>query len=195
MNLRHSAALALVGWYLMVPPPMRVSDVKFDLAVIPDLNAPLPHWFNVRSFDTAADCTAELEVMKRRGAQFLREHPNPAFADPVNRCVSSNDPRLATRVKTTHTGAPRVSGWYLMVPPGDLHTCPNRSAPISEWQILGWFDVAAKCESVSERNHNHYDDMATKEQWVGSPCGDDPYIAQIIGEDCIASDDPRLKGK
>ena len=111
MNFGHATALALVGWYLMVPPPMRLSDGHIDPDEIPDLNAPLPQWSNLRSFDTAADCTAELEVMKRRGAQFLREHPNPAFADPTNRCVSSNDPRLGTQVETTHTGAPRVSGW------------------------------------------------------------------------------------
>jgi hypothetical protein len=78
MNLRHTAALAPVGWYLMISPPMRLSDGTIDPDLIPDLSAPLPHWFHVRSFDTAADCAAELEVMKRRAA---REHPPPALGE------------------------------------------------------------------------------------------------------------------
>jgi hypothetical protein len=193
----HAAALALLGWYLMVPPPMRLSDGRIDPDMISDLSAPLPHWYRVRSFDTAAACTAELEVMKRRAAvwkrQAAREHPLPALGEPENRCVSSDDPRLGTQVKTTRAAAPRVSGWYLMVPPGDLHTCPNRRAPISEWQILAWFDVAAKCESVNDRDHQHYDDMASEQRGSGVCAEMTPYIAQMIVEECIATDDPRLK--
>ena len=34
MNLRHAAALALVGWYLMVPPPVVHSSVR-DLDAVP----------------------------------------------------------------------------------------------------------------------------------------------------------------
>jgi hypothetical protein len=51
MNARHSApavkprpaaALALVGWYLMLPRS--------------DINAPLNTWVQMQSFDSAADC-------------------------------------------------------------------------------------------------------------------------------------------
>src|SRR5882762_7449737 len=98
MKSRHAAALALVGWYLMLPPPMRLSDGRIDPDLSSDLSAPLADWFHVRSFDTAADCTAELEVMKRRGAQFQREHPLPVLVENANRCVSSNDPRFGTQV-------------------------------------------------------------------------------------------------
>ena len=43
MNLRHAAALALVGWYLMVPP-------------LSNPSAPLSKWNLYRSYDTAREC-------------------------------------------------------------------------------------------------------------------------------------------
>ncbi len=47
MNLRHAAALALVGWYLMMPP-----------TATPDPNMGLKYWSNEGSFDTATECRA-----------------------------------------------------------------------------------------------------------------------------------------
>ena len=48
--LRHAAALALVGWYLMVPPPR---DHKTGL---PDFQAALTDWSVEQSFNTADEC-------------------------------------------------------------------------------------------------------------------------------------------
>jgi hypothetical protein len=48
MNLHHAAALALVGWYLMVPP--LTSDNKIHDA------APIAEWQILDSFDTAQHC-------------------------------------------------------------------------------------------------------------------------------------------
>jgi hypothetical protein len=47
MSPRHAAALALVGWYLMVPP-----------IAPPDPGTDLKYWSNEGSFDTAAECRA-----------------------------------------------------------------------------------------------------------------------------------------
>src|SRR5579864_3886870 len=33
----------------------------------------------------------------------------------------------------------------------------HSQAPISEWQILAWFDVAAKRDSLKDRSSKHYD--------------------------------------
>ncbi len=60
MNPRHAAALALVGWYLMMPPP------QFDPATHlpnggPNLDAPLSDWRNEGSFDSAKECQAGLK--------------------------------------------------------------------------------------------------------------------------------------
>jgi hypothetical protein len=46
MKSCHPAALALVGWYLMVPPTKDANDI--------DPSVPLPKWVVLRAFDTAA---------------------------------------------------------------------------------------------------------------------------------------------
>ena len=49
MNLRHAAALALVGWYLMVP-PLKNGEI------IPDEKAPLSEWKTVMSGNSSLFC-------------------------------------------------------------------------------------------------------------------------------------------
>ncbi|MFZ0887809.1 MAG: hypothetical protein WA005_05095 [Candidatus Binataceae bacterium] len=56
MKLRHAAALALVGWYLMVPP-----GEKSGLP--PD--APLSQWRHIASFDSAGQCEHSLNELRR----------------------------------------------------------------------------------------------------------------------------------
>jgi hypothetical protein len=51
MNLRHAAALALIGWYLMAPP---YGDTRPKI--------PLSEWDTQRVFDSARDCD---EVLHR----------------------------------------------------------------------------------------------------------------------------------
>jgi hypothetical protein len=48
MNLRHAAAVALVGWYLMVPPLGPNGSI--------DPNAPLSRWEQYEGHDNAAAC-------------------------------------------------------------------------------------------------------------------------------------------
>jgi hypothetical protein len=48
MKLRHAAALALVGWYLMMP-PLRGGGK-------PDDQAPISAWTVFRKFDSTAAC-------------------------------------------------------------------------------------------------------------------------------------------
>jgi hypothetical protein len=50
MKLRHTAARALLGWYLMVPPLQKP-------------NAPLSHWKLLKVFDTEALCQAKRKAM------------------------------------------------------------------------------------------------------------------------------------
>jgi hypothetical protein len=56
MNLRHAAALALVGWYLMMPPLAgpNASNLRVDLT------AKLSQWEIVDSFDSADVCRVAL---------------------------------------------------------------------------------------------------------------------------------------
>jgi hypothetical protein len=48
MKPRHAAALALVGWYLMVPPTTKNHVVHYE--------EPISGWQIIDSFDTAQAC-------------------------------------------------------------------------------------------------------------------------------------------
>jgi len=88
VNLRHVAALALVGWYLMQPP--WVSHNTFDAS------APLSRWKIATSFDSAADC----ENFLSSNGLYYRTHPNVKQADwfarlwGASQCIATDDPRL-----------------------------------------------------------------------------------------------------
>jgi hypothetical protein len=90
MKLRHAAALALVAWYLMVPPLAEPDGLSIDTT------APLTAWVNMKpSFASKPDC----ETTK---AKMIALHPHPS--DPSEQlrhdgakaalCVPSDDPRL-----------------------------------------------------------------------------------------------------
>ena len=103
MNLRHAAALALVGWYLMTPPFISVGpnprDASLDKSV-PDSEAPLSKWQWSGSFDSVDACQREQE-------KEIAEAQNRELALPVAerdrgvemdfweaRCIATDDPRL-----------------------------------------------------------------------------------------------------
>jgi hypothetical protein len=79
LKLGHTAvALALLGWYLMLPPQTRFWWVGAPRS---DNSAPLNMWTNAQSFDKAPACEAARMAMQvQAGAQ----------------CVSTDDPRLKT---------------------------------------------------------------------------------------------------
>jgi hypothetical protein len=97
MKPRHAAALALVGWYLMVP--MTGHPRRYN----PD--APLSEWLITGAFDTGAECNAaQLQSIAGARGEFADE-PFFAIANPEQRkiltqafkdsqCVASDDPRL-----------------------------------------------------------------------------------------------------
>jgi hypothetical protein len=83
-KLCHAAALALVGWYLFVPPTTRtwwIGAERYDDA------APLSSWTIERSFDKAEGCeAARLTTQQQAGDEAIRmDHAV---------CVASDDPRL-----------------------------------------------------------------------------------------------------
>jgi hypothetical protein len=86
MKLRHAAALALIGWYLMIPPRSESGPNAFDD------RAPLSRWFIFNSHDAAHEC---------EGAKFLNREGHKQPNDPMHhafeqaQCIASDDPRLA----------------------------------------------------------------------------------------------------
>jgi len=110
MNFRHAAALASVGWYLMIPP-------AHDFGGPPKTS--LSQWDQVSAFDTATACEASLSDLWDC-AQELRNNPKGGAAcEKIEnlktlfvdigagereklvyrlanvRCVATDDPRLA----------------------------------------------------------------------------------------------------
>jgi hypothetical protein len=105
MNLRHAAALALVGWYLMVPPT--------------PWNPKISTWTIWNSYDTAAQCGIVLGRQRESASRVLADMAALAKHKPTNKfqaevdavtldpkfkameeaelnaaCISSDDPRL-----------------------------------------------------------------------------------------------------
>jgi hypothetical protein len=88
MKLRHAAALALVGWYLMMAPTFR--NPQTDSFTV-DLNAPLSTWEFVASYYSAADCRFAERDLIETAAQY------PNVIGFYTLCVASDDPRLMER--------------------------------------------------------------------------------------------------
>ena len=94
MKLRHAAALALVGWYLMVPPLQKP-------------NSGLSRWKTLKVFVTEALCEAERKVMIEEADSdetgessvivFETPHGKEEFIARGGSCVANSDPRLHPR--------------------------------------------------------------------------------------------------
>ncbi len=79
MSFTHIAALALVGWYLLLPPTTPPNG--------PSLNAPLSQWA-WKWFGTQDECKTELaNRIAAIGVRFTEEVK-------LGRCISTDDPRL-----------------------------------------------------------------------------------------------------
>ena len=87
MKLRHAAALALVGWYLMLP-PTTLNGV--------DISAPLAQWSIYQEYDSYRNCVAgwsELQNQTKPDAQ-LQFPPKQLRQFAAAQCVSSEDSDL-----------------------------------------------------------------------------------------------------
>ena len=90
MRLRHAAALALVGWYLVLPPWGNV-------------NAPLSKWHIYQPFDSAAECQTGRDSVvtyqdKHKGLAMTLTTASGGdlqFDASGATCIATDDPRLA----------------------------------------------------------------------------------------------------
>ena len=86
MRLRHTSALALVGWYLMIPPSHSSGSNSFE--VYP----PLWEWSVYSAYDSAHEC---------EGAKFFAREAHKTLDDPMHQaferaqCIASDDRRLS----------------------------------------------------------------------------------------------------
>ena len=98
MKFHHAGALALVGWYLMSPPPQNVSSDGAQSVNLIDSKTPLRKWRRVpesQEFECKIDCQRAIsngchqkidptDIVYRRPAMLL------PYAD----CIATDDPRL-----------------------------------------------------------------------------------------------------
>jgi hypothetical protein len=100
MNLRHAAALALLAWYLVLPPVVLsfpTAGPEFDTA------APLSTWSRQGTFITEPECRKSLEdrrselghrlyeLRTRNSSALSRTRP---YQWQAADCIASDDPRL-----------------------------------------------------------------------------------------------------
>ncbi len=98
MKLRHAAALALVGWFLMLAP--RTSD---SLPVTYDTSVPLNTWTRIGSYDTPAECDegkkevpAEILQAEAGRSEEQKKLANETIVNllKASTCIATDDPRL-----------------------------------------------------------------------------------------------------
>ena len=90
MRFPHAASLALVGWYLMVP-PFSVTDVSYD--------KPLSDWQQVDNYSSKTECEEgkrdTVREMTTLFAQAWKTSPTPKLkALQAGKCIATDDPRL-----------------------------------------------------------------------------------------------------
>jgi hypothetical protein len=116
--MKHSwmAAMPLLGWYLMAPPPLvsakalrdaannkaSTADDLLRSARKVDLNAPLTRWVMVRTFD-AADACEQFKIAMTQWvgtpqgkAMVAKSSARSFYVEQIGdaQCVASDDPRL-----------------------------------------------------------------------------------------------------
>jgi len=98
MNLRHTAALALVGWYLMLPPMNSWPRTPWI-----DRNAPFSKWTIQATLNSANDCEVARDkheidfALAVKSANPKRHEADPNLSSPIDDgalCIASDDPRL-----------------------------------------------------------------------------------------------------
>ena len=98
MNRLDIATLALVGWYLMVPPI--TSDPLYPNQIIGS-HRPISEWIVKRGFDYADDCEAEMQLAQQDFLRNWRQSGEENTAqdlirtqDASGQCIATDDPRL-----------------------------------------------------------------------------------------------------
>jgi hypothetical protein len=101
MRIWHAAALALMGWYLMIPPMHKGPNGTIDF---PEARAPIIQWQVVDSYDSADSCRAGSAAHLDKIKAFMAQTQSPTLTDAIKKaailqevqaqCIATNDPRL-----------------------------------------------------------------------------------------------------
>ena len=88
MNLRHAAALALVGWYLIAVPPHFFKNNEYHEVL-------LGQRMHKATFDSEFECNRE----RTKGCHHFENGAEIFLGGPLcwSLCVASDDPRLKSK--------------------------------------------------------------------------------------------------
>jgi hypothetical protein len=139
MNLRQTAALVPVAWYLITPPTVLWLGHPDKHVIVTD-KASLNTWRRVENpFPSEADCQAEKK----------------AFVDASCGPNSLLDCRIYSAAQCVRADDPRLIGWYMIAPPevrkDKSSFAPDDSAPLSRWSLIGTFDSADQCRAQRDQ--------------------------------------------
>jgi hypothetical protein len=95
--------------------------------------------------------------------------------------------RLGLSLKFRHVFARALVGWYLIIPSSTLPPGIAHKEPFRKWQIVRGFDSADDCEDFRSAFFEH------SRQKHGLNVLEPAYRDYMFAE-CIATDDPRLRG-
>lgn len=107
MRPYHAAALALLGWYLMIPPivpspsqSLGNRKVMKRMSWFPDSKAKLGRWSISGSYDNPTDCEKLKQLLISAGDQCASPYTwTRAFCAAAThaKCIASDDPRVNDR--------------------------------------------------------------------------------------------------
>lgn len=101
-NLEVAAAVVLIGWYLMIPPPRQI-DRQFQI----NYTAPIEKWVQLRLFDSQSECEAARSAYAKNPpggiADMLSSKPEERAVMQAARCIAASDPRLAEQSSTARS--------------------------------------------------------------------------------------------
>jgi hypothetical protein len=90
MKPRHAAGLALVGWYLMIPPV-----VSGGGTIYADRSVPFSKWTIQGTYDTVQRCetmkTQEIDAAKQKQGEAESYALEASY---YSECIEADDPRL-----------------------------------------------------------------------------------------------------
>ena len=93
---QHILALALVGWYLMIPPPKQIGS-SFQT----NFKAPIEKWAQIRRFKQKSECEATRAAYAKNPpggvTDMLSSKQEERALWNAAQCVSTNDPRIVDR--------------------------------------------------------------------------------------------------
>ena len=93
MKLHHFAALALLGWYLMLPPASSLDpDSPTYLA-----KASLSQWKTVKQYDSKLECEEQAEILHVYAKQEPNSQDWARYPRSYAECLATDDPRLKSK--------------------------------------------------------------------------------------------------